>query len=170
VEAVGRQKKESLFQTNENIISYDLFVSLHCRNPLSISTLKAQRWCLVSPPSRDATTTNTEFTSNAATASIMIPVLGSAAEGIGVNPLAVLLPGTYATGMAFMLPIATPPNAIVYATKKLQFTSMVGGGFILNIISSLVILLFTATVGINLFWWRQLDARRRRVCSRRMRT
>lgn len=93
----------------------------------------------------------TEFTSNTATASIMIPVLGSAAEGIGVNPLAVLLPGTYATGMAFMLPIATPPNAIVYATKKLQFTSMVGGGFILNIISSLVILLFTATVGINFF-------------------
>ena len=93
----------------------------------------------------------TEFTSNTATASIMIPVLGSAAEGIGVNPLAVLLPGTYATGMAFMLPIATPPNAIVYATKKLQFTSMVGGGFVLNIISSLVILLFTATVGINFF-------------------
>ena len=70
---------------------------------------------------------------------------------VHVNPLAVLLPGTYATGMAFMLPIATPPNAIVYATKKLQFTSMVGGGFILNIISSLVILLFTATLGVNFF-------------------
>ena len=67
------------------------------------------------------------------------------------NILALLLPGVYATGMAFMLPIATPPNTIVYATKRLQFTSMVKGGFLLNILASLVILLFTATVGKHFF-------------------
>ena len=60
----------------------------------------------------------TEVTSNTATASLMVPILDSAAVAIGVNPLALLLPGTLATGMAFMLPIATPPNAIVYATKR----------------------------------------------------
>lgn len=93
----------------------------------------------------------TELTSNTATASLMVPIIASAAEAIGVNPLALLLPGTYATGMAFMLPIATPPNAIAYATKRLEFFSMVKGGFVLNIFASLVILLWTVTVGKQLF-------------------
>lgn len=93
----------------------------------------------------------TELTSNTATASIMIPVLASAADGLGVHPLALLLPGTFATGCAFMLPIATPPNAIVYATNRLQFTSMLGGGFVINLVAVLVIVLFTQTVAKSVF-------------------
>ena len=95
----------------------------------------------------------TELTSNTPTASLMVPIIASAAEAVGVNPLALLLPGTYAMGMAFMLPIAiaTPPNAIAYATKMLEFFSMVKGGFGLNIVASLVILLWTVTVGKHLF-------------------
>ena len=93
----------------------------------------------------------TELTSNTATASLMVPIIASAAEAMGVNPLALLLPGTYATGMAFVLPIATPPNAIAYATKRLEFFSMVKGGFRLNIVASLVILLWTVTIGEHLF-------------------
>ncbi|MEP1035459.1 DASS family sodium-coupled anion symporter [Ekhidna sp.] len=81
----------------------------------------------------------TEVTSNVATASIMLPVLASLAEAIGVHPFLLMIPATMAASCAFMLPIATGPNAIVFSSGELQMNDMVRAGVWLNIASSLLI-------------------------------
>ncbi|WP_424962290.1 SLC13 family permease [Ekhidna sp.] len=81
----------------------------------------------------------TEVTSNVATASIMLPVLASLAEAIGVHPFFLMIPATMAASCAFMLPIATGPNAIVFSSGELKMSDMVRAGVWLNITSSLLI-------------------------------
>ena len=81
----------------------------------------------------------TEVTSNVATASIMLPVLASLAEAIGVHPFYLMIPATMAASCAFMLPIATGPNAIVFSSGELKMSDMVRAGVWLNITSSLLI-------------------------------
>lgn len=81
----------------------------------------------------------TEVTSNVATASIMLPVLASLADAIGINPYLLMVPATMAASCAFMLPIATGPNAIVFGSGELQIKDMVRAGVWLNIISSILI-------------------------------
>lgn len=81
----------------------------------------------------------TEVTSNVATASIMLPVLASLAEAIEIHPFLLMVPATMAASCAFMLPIATGPNAIVFSSGELKMTDMVKSGVWLNIISSLLI-------------------------------
>lgn len=81
----------------------------------------------------------TEVTSNVATASIMLPVLASLADAIGVHPYLLMIPATMAASCAFMLPIATGPNAIVFGSGELKIKDMVRAGVWLNIISSLLI-------------------------------
>lgn len=81
----------------------------------------------------------TEVTSNVATASIMLPVLASLAEAIGIHPFLLMVPATMAASCAFMLPIATGPNAIVFSSGELKMNDMVRAGIWLNIISSLLI-------------------------------
>lgn len=81
----------------------------------------------------------TEVTSNVATASIMLPVLASLAEAIGIHPFLLMVPATMAASCAFMLPIATGPNAIVFSSGELEMNDMVKSGVWLNIISSLLI-------------------------------
>ncbi|SNS58265.1 solute carrier family 13 (sodium-dependent dicarboxylate transporter), member 2/3/5 [Ekhidna lutea] len=83
----------------------------------------------------------TEVTSNVATASIMLPVLASLAEAIGVHPFLLMIPATMAASCAFMLPIATGPNAIVFSSGELKMNDMVRAGVWLNIISSIAITL-----------------------------
>lgn len=85
----------------------------------------------------------TEFTSNTATTEMMLPIIGGLATEININPLLLMLPVTLAGSMAFILPIATPPNAIVYGTGKLSIKQMAVTGFILNIIAIVLITLFT---------------------------
>lgn len=81
----------------------------------------------------------TEVTSNVATASIMLPVLASLAEAIGVHPFFLMIPATMAASCAFMLPIATGPNAIVFSSGELKMSDMVRAGVWLNITSSILI-------------------------------
>lgn len=81
----------------------------------------------------------TEVTSNVATASIMLPVLASLAEAIEIHPFLLMIPATMASSCAFMLPIATGPNAIVFGSGELEITDMVKSGIWLNILSSLLI-------------------------------
>ncbi|XP_003277160.2 solute carrier family 13 member 2 isoform X2 [Nomascus leucogenys] len=93
----------------------------------------------------------TEFTSNVATTTIFLPILASMAQAICLHPLYVMLPCTMATSLAFMLPVATPPNAIVFSFGDLKVLDMARAGFLLNIIGVLVIALAINSWGIPLF-------------------
>ncbi len=81
----------------------------------------------------------TEITSNVATASMFLPVLAALAEVIGVHPYMLMIPATMAASCAFMLPVATAPNAIVFGSGHLEIKDMVRAGIWLNILSSLLI-------------------------------
>lgn len=84
----------------------------------------------------------TEVTSNTATAATFIPVLGGVAVGIGADPMSLLIPAAFAATCAFMLPVGTPPNAIVFGTGAVTIAQMARGGVVLNIVG---IVLITAT-------------------------
>ena len=75
----------------------------------------------------------TEFTSNTAIANTILPILASLSIKLEVNPLMLMLPATIACSCAFMLPVATPPNAIVFGTKLIPISKMVKIGVVLNI-------------------------------------
>ncbi len=85
----------------------------------------------------------TEITSNIATASMILPILGSIALAINVHPFALMIGATLAASCAFMLPVATPPNAVVFGSGYLKMKDMIRAGFALNIISIILILFFT---------------------------
>ncbi|XP_023673838.2 Na(+)/citrate cotransporter-like [Paramormyrops kingsleyae] len=86
----------------------------------------------------------TECTSNVATATLFLPILASMSQSIGVNPLYVMVPCTLSASFAFMLPVATPPNAIVFSYGYLKVSDMAKVGVVMNIIG-----LFCITLAIN---------------------
>jgi solute carrier family 13 (sodium-dependent dicarboxylate transporter), member 2/3/5 len=77
----------------------------------------------------------TELTSNTATTAIFLPLIGSVALGLGQPPLQLLVPVTLAVSCAFMMPVATPPNAIVFSSGLISISQMVRAGFLLNLAS-----------------------------------
>jgi sodium-dependent dicarboxylate transporter 2/3/5 len=77
----------------------------------------------------------TEITSNTATATLMIPVLGAVAVAIGVHPYSLIVPAAVAASFAFMLPVATPPNAIVFSSRFVTIPQMAKTGFWLNLLA-----------------------------------
>lgn len=77
----------------------------------------------------------TELTSNLATAATFLPVVAAIALQAGIDPLVLCVPVTLAASCAFMLPVATPPNAIVYSSGVLQISDMVRAGFIMNLVA-----------------------------------
>ena len=83
-----------------------------------------------------------ELMSNVALVTVFVPVVGAIAHSMGVHPMLYCLPVTLGATCAFMLPMGTPPNAIVYASKKIKLHQMVTAGFALNIISSVFISAF----------------------------
>ena len=85
----------------------------------------------------------TELTSNTATVETFLPILAAMAIAVHIHPLFLMIPATVAASFAFMLPVATPPNAIVFGSKKLKIIDMVKTGFWLNIIG-IIILTLTA--------------------------
>ncbi|NWR09261.1 S13A2 protein, partial [Paradoxornis webbianus] len=95
--------------------------------------------------------TFTECTSNVATTTLFLPILASMAEAICLNPLYVMLPCTLAASLAFMLPVATPPNAIVFSYGQLRVIDMAKAGFVLNILGVLTITLAINTWASSLF-------------------
>eukprot|EP01128_Nolandella_sp_AFSM9_P010688 TRINITY_DN7434_c0_g1_i1.p1 TRINITY_DN7434_c0_g1~~TRINITY_DN7434_c0_g1_i1.p1 ORF type:complete len:454 (-),score=73.46 TRINITY_DN7434_c0_g1_i1:59-1330(-) len=84
----------------------------------------------------------TEFTSNVSTAIVFDPVLAALGVAIGQNPLLFLLSGTISSSFAFMFPVATPPNAIVFSSGKLKVLDMVVTGGILNAIGLVFVTLY----------------------------
>jgi sodium-dependent dicarboxylate transporter 2/3/5 len=85
----------------------------------------------------------TELTSNVASIQMLLPVFAALALSSESNPVLLMLPATIASSMAFMLPTATPPNAIVYGSHRIEIRTMVRTGLVLNILAIFVILLFT---------------------------
>jgi sodium-dependent dicarboxylate transporter 2/3/5 len=84
----------------------------------------------------------TEITSNTATATIMIPVLGALSIAMGLHPYSLMVPAAVAASFAFMLPVATPPNAIIFSSRYVTIPQMAKTGFWLNIIAVALISLF----------------------------
>jgi sodium-dependent dicarboxylate transporter 2/3/5 len=85
----------------------------------------------------------TEITSNVATASMILPILAAVSYSMGVHPFGLMVGATMAASCAFMLPVATPPNAVVFGSGYLRIPDMVKAGFLMNIVSILIITLFT---------------------------
>ena len=85
----------------------------------------------------------TEVTSNTATTAVLLPVMAAAAVQAGVDPLLVMLPATIAASAAFMMPVATPPNAVVFATRRIPVPKMARAGVLLNLLMvALITLVF----------------------------
>jgi len=81
----------------------------------------------------------TELTSNTATAATLVPILAALAPGLGIDPLRLVIPATLAASCAFMLPVATPPNAIVFGSGQVTLPQMARAGFWLNLLAILPI-------------------------------
>ncbi len=93
----------------------------------------------------------TELTSNVASTQMLLPVFASLAVSSGNNPLLMMIPATIASSLAFMLPTATPPNAIVFGTDRIRIATMVRTGFVLNMTGVLVVVLITWLLGNRAF-------------------
>lgn len=91
----------------------------------------------------------TEVMSNVALVVIFVPVVLGIADGMEINPLYLAIPVTLASSCAFMMPISTPPNAVVFSSGYIRMADMVKAGIFLNLISILVLLL----VGLSLVQW-----------------
>lgn len=83
----------------------------------------------------------TEVTSNTATAATFLPLMGALAIAQGVSPVLLTVPAAIAASCAFMMPVATPPNAIVFASGHLHIRDMIRAGFLLNLAGILVVTL-----------------------------
>ncbi|MFD2033478.1 SLC13 family permease [Belliella marina] len=98
----------------------------------------------------------TELTSNLATTTIILPILAALATSMEIHPYGIMIGATLSASCAFMLPVATPPNAVVFSSGFFTIRDMAKTGFVLNIISILLITLFIYYVmplvwGIDLF-------------------
>lgn len=81
----------------------------------------------------------TEFTSNTATATLLMPILATAGVAAGVDPQILMVPAAISASCAFMMPVATAPNAIVYGTNKFHIKDMAREGFALNIMLAMIV-------------------------------
>ena len=81
----------------------------------------------------------TEITSNLATTAMLLPILAPTAVTLGVHPYILMVGATLAASCAFMLPVATPPNAVVFGSNYLKISDMVRVGILMNIISIIII-------------------------------
>lgn len=89
----------------------------------------------------------TEMTSNTATAAAFLPIIGGVAIGMGVDVELLVIPVALAATCAFMLPVATPPNAIAYGSGYIKIGQMIKAGIWLNVIAIVLITLFTMFIG-----------------------
>ena len=81
----------------------------------------------------------TELTSNTGVSEMIQPVMAALGTAIGRNPLLLMVPVAMASSFAFMMPIATPPNAIIFGTNRIRIPDMVKVGFIINILGIIVL-------------------------------
>lgn len=90
-------------------------------------------------------TLTTNMTSNTATTTVMLPILAATGQAMGASPLLLMLPATFAASAAFMLPVGTPPNAIIFGSGRITIREMVRAGAVITVVSIPV----TAVVA----WW-----------------
>lgn len=83
----------------------------------------------------------TEFTSNTATAQMLLPILAALGVAREIDPLVLMIPATMSASMAFMLPVATPPNAIIFGSGRIRIAEMARIGMLLNLIGVVLIAL-----------------------------
>lgn len=88
----------------------------------------------------------TELTSNTATATTFVPILGGVAVGLGLAPTALAIPAAIAASCAFMMPVATPPNAIVFGSGRVRIGQMMTAGVVLNLVGIAFITLSAFTI------------------------
>jgi len=88
-----------------------------------------------------------ELASNVATTQIMLPIVGQAAAAVGLSPLLTMIPTTIAASNGFMLPVATPPNAIVFATGEIPATSMARAGLVFDLVLAVLVTLVFSSWG-----------------------
>ena len=93
----------------------------------------------------------TEINSNTATITTFLPILGAIAIAFGINPLILVIPATLAASCAFMLPVATPPNAVVFGSGRITLPQMAKAGLSLNLITFIVITIILFTLGNQVF-------------------
>lgn len=93
----------------------------------------------------------TELTSNTATAAAFLPLVASLAVGAGADPLLLVVPATLAASCAFMMPVATPPNAIVYGSERVSIQQMVRAGLWLNFLFIILINILLFGLAVHVF-------------------
>ena len=93
----------------------------------------------------------TELTSNTATTEMILPILAAIAVSMEVHPLLLMVPATVSASCAFMMPVATPPNAIVFGSGRIRIPQMALPGLVLNIVGAIVITVMFFTVGRAVF-------------------
>lgn len=98
----------------------------------------------------------TEVTSNTATATLLMPIMSQLAIDMNVNPLYLMFPAALACSFAFMLPVATPPNAIAFSGGRLKVSDMASAGCFVNIICVLTLTLAVNTWGYSIFGFENL--------------
>ncbi len=86
-----------------------------------------------------AVTFLTEVTSNTATATVLMPILAAAGKSSGIDAALLMIPAAISASCAFMLPVATPPNAVVFGTEMVSIKQMVRAGLMINLIGAVII-------------------------------
>lgn len=89
----------------------------------------------------------TELTSNTAVTTALLPVLAAAAASLGVEPAPLLIAAALSASCAFMLPVATPPNAIVFSSPHITIAKMARTGFVLNAVAAVLVTILLAVFG-----------------------
>ncbi len=92
-------------------------------------------------------TSLTEISSNTATVSLALPIMASLSQAIETHPLLLMIPTTLAASCAFMLPVSTPPNAIVYGSGRVPIMKMVVAGIWMDVLSVILLTGFVYTLG-----------------------
>ncbi|UTO05199.1 DASS family sodium-coupled anion symporter [Moraxella sp. FZLJ2107] len=113
-----------------------------------VHLVSSQHWLVITLALTAFIVFLTEFTSNTASAALLMPIFIAVAQSLGIEPIALAAIIACGASCAFMLPIATPPNAIVFATGHIKFKEMVRVGLLLNICSVLII------GGLAYFFWK----------------
>ena len=93
----------------------------------------------------------TELTSNTATSQMILPVMASVSVALGIHPFLLMIVATLSSSMAFMLPVATPPNTIIFASNRLKISDMIKAGFVLNLMSIILVSILIYLLGNILF-------------------
>jgi sodium-dependent dicarboxylate transporter 2/3/5 len=93
----------------------------------------------------------TEVTSNTATATIFMPIMAATAQALHLHPFLLMIPATISASCAFMLPVATPPNAIVFASGYVTVPQMARAGIWLNLIGVILITMIVYFLVVQVF-------------------